>query len=183
MNKAAAAPKRARKKEYLVTAKKSKRVRLLAGWGFTQEEIATMLGIGEATLKRHHAEDLRQGLLECDEMVAKRMNQIIKSGNDADAGRWGMFYFKVRRRWHEVQRVIHGYDPETIKAFVKSVVLMLRRELPDKCPGCAMKLDLTPKVAQHLLEISAEMAAKLPQSEVVQMPRPELASDGLDDPA
>lgn len=165
------------------TSKSRKRVRFLAGWGFTQEEIALLIDISEATLKLRYAPDLRVGMLECDEKVADRMMTIIEKGNDADAGRWGMFYFKVRRHWHEVQRIIHGFDPDTIKGFVKSVVIMLRRELPDKCPGCQTKLGLPEKVAQHMLQISQELTSKLPQSQIIPMPRPELASDGLNNEA
>lgn len=173
-------PHKPGKPEHVPTKKSRSRVKLLAGMGFTQEEIGLMIDLGETALKKHYPRELRLGMLEADEKVLKRMFRIVEKGNDADAGRWGMFYLKVRRGWHEVQRIIHGYDPETVKSFVKSVVAMLRRDLPEKCPGCKTKLDLGPAVAAKLLALSADMAAKLPASEIVPRDRPALAHDGLE---
>jgi hypothetical protein len=166
---------------HVPTKKSRKRVRVLAGLGFTQDEIALLIDLGETALKRHYKTELRLGMLEADEKVLTRMFRIIEKGNDADAGRWGMFYLKVRRGWHEVQRIIHGYDPETVRQFVKSLISALRAHLPDKCPACKTKLDLGPTVAAKILQLSQDMAAKLPASEIVPRPRPALAHDGLDD--
>jgi hypothetical protein len=166
---------------HVPTKKSRKRVRMLAGLGFTQDEIATLIDLGETALKRHYKTELKMGMLEADEKVLTRMFRIIEKGNDADAGRWGMFYLKVRRGWHEVQRIIHGYDPETVRQFVKSLISSLRQHLPEKCPACKTKLDLGPQVAAKILQLSQEMASKLPQSEIVPRPRPALAQDGLDE--
>lgn len=168
------------KPEHVPTKKSRKRVKVLAGMGFTQEEIGLMIDLGETALKKHYKNELRLGMLEADEKVLTRCFRIIEKGNDTDAGRWGMFYLKVRRGWHEVQRVIHGYDPEQVKVFVKTLVATLRQHLPDKCPACKTKLDLGPTVAAKILQLSQEMAAKLPQSEIVPRERPALAHDGLD---
>lgn len=168
------------KPAHVPTKKSRKRVGLLAGMGFTQEEICLLIDLGETALKRYYSVELRVGMLQWDEKVLTRMNRIIEKGNDADAGRFGIFFLKVRRRWHEVQRVIHGYDPEMIAAFQKSVIAMFRREIPENCPACKVKLGLPEKIAQHLHKLSQEMAAKLPQSEIVPMPRPELAGDHLE---
>jgi hypothetical protein len=162
------------------TKKSRKRVKLLAGMGFTQEEIALMIDLGETALKKHYPRELRLGMLEADEKVLNRMFRIVEKGNDSDAGRWGMFYLKVRRGWHEVQRVIHGYDPETVKTFVKTLIATLRQHLPDKCPACKTRLDLAPQVATKILQLSQEMASKLPPSEITPRDRPELAHDGLE---
>lgn len=152
------------------------RVRLLAKLGFTQEEIGLLQDMHVTTLVKHYPKELRVGALEADADVLQNLYRIA-TGKGNDAGRIGIFWAKVRRRWHEVQRVIHGYDPETIAAFVKSVVNMLKRELPEECPGCKTKLALPAKVAEKMYALSQEMAAKLPASEIVPMPRPALASD------
>ncbi len=162
---------------HVPTKKMRKKVEMLAAGGFTQDEIGLIIDLSENALKRHYPHELRVGLLKADAAVAENLYRMA-SGTGPEAGRTAIFWMKVRRRWHEVQRVIHGYDPETIAAFVKNVVTMLRRELPDCCPGCKTKLDLPAKVAAHLYELSQAMAAKLPPSEIVPMPRPELASDG-----
>lgn len=170
------------KPAHVPTEESRARVRLLAGLGFNQEEIALLLDLGASALVRHYAYELRVGGLEADEKV---LGGLFKGATNWDspevAARLSMFWTKVRRRWHEVQRVIHGYDPETIRTFVKSVVQLLRRELPEKCPGCQTALHLGPKIATQLLQLSQDMATKLPQSEIVPRPVPELASDGLED--
>lgn len=168
------------KPEHVPTKKSKKRVKVLAGMGFTQEEIGLMIDLGETALKKHYKHELRVGMLEADEKVLTRCFRIIEKGNDTDAGRWGMFYLKVRRGWHEVQRVIHGYDPEQVKQFVRTLVSTLRQHLPDKCPACKTKLDLGPAVAVKILQLSQEMASKLPPSEIMPRDRPALAHDGLD---
>ncbi len=169
------------KPAHVPTKKSRMRVTPLAGLGFTQDEIATLIDLGETALKKHYQAELKLGMLKADEKVLTRMFRIIEKGNDTDAGRWGMFYLKVRRGWHEVQRVIHGYDPDTVRQFVKSLIASLRQHLPEKCPACKTKLDLGPTVAAKILQLSQEMAAKLPASEIVPRPRPALAHDGLDD--
>lgn len=163
-----------------VPSKRSRaKVRLLAGLGFTNEEISLLFDISESTVKRHYAHELRVGALEADAAVLGNLYKLATQSKDLNvASRNSIFWAKVRRRWHEVQRIIHGYDPETIKAFVKSVVIMLRRDLPDKCPACKTHLNLPEKVAHQLMALSQDMAAKLPQSEIVAMPTPELANDG-----
>lgn len=166
--------------KHVPTAKSQKKVKLLAGLGFTQEEIALLLDIGESTLIKAYRHELRVGGLEADAQVLGNLFRLATQTKDLNvASRNSIFWAKVRRRWHEVQRVIHGYDPETIKSFVKQVIAVLRRELPDSCPGCKTKLNLGPNIATKLLEMSSAMAAKLPESEIIAAPRPELAGDRL----
>lgn len=164
---------------HVPTKNTKKKVRMLASYGFTQDEIAMMMDVSESTIQRHYRAELRIGALEADAKVIGNLFKFATS-DGPEGARAAMFWTKVRRRWHEVQRVIHGYDPETIKAFVKSVVGMLKRDLPDACPACKTKLKLPEKVAHQMYQLSQEMAAKLPQSEIVPMPRPELASDGIE---
>lgn len=167
------------KPAHVPTAKSRKRVRMLSGLGFTQEEIGLLLDLGVTALVRHYRPELMVGSLEADEKVMLNLYRMA-TGNGPEAGRMTIFYAKVKRKWHEVQRVIHGYDPEMIKTFVKGVVAMMKREIPDACPACKTKLNLTPTIAHHLIVLSNEMAAKLPESQIVPMPRPELAGDNLD---
>lgn len=158
------------------TKKQRKQVEELAGLGITQAEISVVLGISESHLLRNYRDELNRGGIRADAKVLTNLYRMA-TGTGPEAGKTAIFWAKVRRRWHEVQRVIHGYDPETIAAFVKSVVNMLKRELPEECPGCKTKLALPAKVAEKMYALSQEMAAKLPASEIVPMPRPALASD------
>lgn len=156
-------------------------VERLAGLGFTQEEISLIIKVGESTLQRKYPKELRSGVLRADAAVLTNLFRMA-SGEGPEAGKTAIFWSKVRRRWHEVQRVIHGFDPEMLSSFIKQVVLILRRELPKKCPGCNTELALPSKIASQLVELSRQMIQRLPESEVAMMPRPELAGDHLDDP-
>ncbi len=167
------------KPAHVPTVKSKKRVRLLSGLGFTQAEIGILMDLGNHALVKHYRKELLVGGLEADEQVMLNLFRMA-TGKGPEAGRMSIFYAKVKRKWHEVQRVIHGYDPDMIQTFVKGVVSMLRAELPDVCPGCKTHLGLAPKIAAQLHRLSIEMSAKLQDSEIVSMPRPELAADGLE---
>ena len=154
------------------TKKQRKQVEDLAGLGLTQAEIALVVGCGELQLRARFREELDRGGIRADSKVLTNLFRMA-TGTGPEAGRTAIFWTKVRRRWHEVQRVIHGYDPEMVTSFVKQVVALLRRELPAACPHCKVRLDLPQKVAAQLGELSKKMAEKLPPSEIVPVPRPD----------
>lgn len=165
-------------KTHTPTAKTRKRAILLAGLGLTQEEIATVMEIATRTLTTHYTEELRLGAIKADTHVLENLYRMA-TGTGPEAGKAAIFWTKVKRRWHEVQRVIHGFDPAIINTFVNQVVSLLRRMIPDRCPHCKTNLDLMPRIGAQLQELSRALVATLPPSEIVAMPRPELASDDL----
>lgn len=164
---------------HIPTPQSRQQVEVLCGLGLTQEEIGLVIDLSESALKKHYAKELRVGGLKADATVLTNLYRMA-TGNGPEAGKTAIFWAKVRRRWHEVQRVIHGYDPETINTFVKGVVSILRRELPKQCPHCKTQLDLPQKIAVQLQQMSDKLAEKLPPSEIVPMPRPQLASDDME---
>jgi hypothetical protein len=164
---------------HVPTAKTRKKVRLLSALGFTVAEIVLLLDTTEATLRKHYRHEMRVGTLEADASVLQNIFRIA-TGKGPEATRAAIFWAKVRRRWHEVQRVIHGFDPAMVSVFVNSITSALRRMLPQTCPSCHAPLGLHGTLAKELHRISQKMVAKLPEVEVVDMPRPELASDGVD---
>ena len=89
----------------------------------------------------------------------------ISSGPEYQATR--MFWAKTRRRMHEVQRIVHGFDPSVLSGFVKQCVALLRRELPEKCPACNTNLGLSKKVAEKMRDLSIQLDQKRPPSEIV----------------
>lgn len=181
MKASAQSPKRkaGRPLEHVPTDETREQAMLLAGLGLTRDEIALVMDITDSTLKRHYPKELKAGGIKADAKVLTNLYRMATS-TGPESGKAAIFWAKVRRRWHEVQRVIHGYDPETINGFVKAVVQLLRRELPDACPHCKTKLALPAKIALQLQDLSNKLAEKLPPSEIVPMPRPELAGDGPD---
>ena len=148
----------------------------LSGFGMTHDEIAGILGVATITMQAHLGPELRMGAAKADSKVLTNLFKMA-TGSGPEAGKCAIFWTKVRRRWHEVQRVIHGYDPEIVTSFVKQVVGLLRRELPEKCPHCKTNLDLPKRVAGQLLQLSQKLSDSLPPSEIV--PRePERAESG-----
>jgi len=129
--------------------------------------------VSDDTLRARFPEELRRGGIKADAAVLTNLYKMA-TGSGPEAGKTAIFWAKVRRRWHEVQRVIHGYDPEIVTGFVKQVTSILRRELPDSCPHCKTHLGLPKRIAAQLVDISQKLAEKLPPSEIVPMPRPEV---------
>ena len=148
------------------TKKERRQVEALAGVGMTQAEIAQIIGCGELQLRHRFREELDRGGVKADAKVMTNLYRMA-TGDGPEAARLAMFWAKTRRRWHEIQRVIHGYDPEMITSFVKQCIALLRRDLPTHCPACKTELDLPKKVAGHMMELSKQMAGQLPPSEIV----------------
>ena len=151
---------------FVATKAQRKEVEDLAGFGMRQDEIAIVLNIGERTLNTHFVTELRRGGVKADAVIMKNLFKMA-SGSGPDASRCAIFWAKVRRRWHEVQRVIHGFDPGVVQHFVKQIVMLLRRELPERCPHCKTNLGLPKKIGEHIRKLSATMVESLPPSEIV----------------
>lgn len=146
-------------------------VEKMAGFGMRQDEMAVVIGCAERTLNTHFIKELKRGAAVADAKVGANLFRMA-TGGGIEASRCAIFWFKVRRRWHEVQRIIHGFDPEIVKTFVQQVVSILRRELPQKCPHCKTNLNLPKKIAGHLQKLSETMTKTLPPSEIVPLEQP-----------
>lgn len=159
------------------TPEQRSQVEAAAGLGYTVSDISTVLGFSEQQLNKHFKEEMRRGVLKADMAVTQNLYKIA-TGNTPQAVSAAIFWKKVRSRWHEVQRIIHGFDPEIVAGFVKSVVNILRRELPQECPHCHVHLDMPQKISKQLKELSAKMVESLPPSEIVPIP---VEHDRVDD--
>lgn len=148
-------------------------VLMLAGFGMTHGEIAQVMDMAEDVVERDYKPELRTGLAKADSAVVKNLFRIATS-KSPQAVTAAIFWTKVRRRWHEIQRVIHGFDPDIVQGFVRSLVSVMRRELPETCPHCKTRLDLPKKLSAKLLELSKSMMGTLAPSEIVPMPPPQL---------
>lgn len=161
---------------YEPTPQDRAKVETMAGLGFKQDEIALVMAIDESTLKRHFQLELRIGAVKADVNVMQGLyKDATTPGYHYTAAR--IYWAKVRRRWHEVQRVIHGYDPEIVSSFVRQVVSILRRKLPDCCPHCKTPLEMPRAVGTELIEMSRKLAEALPPSEIVAKPFEEMPGD------
>lgn len=148
------------------TLSQRNQVQALSGFGLTAEEIAVVMDVGDKQLRRDYAPELRMGAAKADAGVLTNLYKIA-TGSTPQAVTAAIFWVKVRRRWHEVQRIIHGFDPEIVAGFVKQVVAILRRDLPEACPHCKTRLDLPKKIAATLQAVSQKMMEQLAPTEIV----------------
>ena len=65
--------------------------------GFTQEQIAGLVGIGESTLKKHCAEELKNGGLKVNAKIGGKLFQKAMSGDTTAL----IFWCKTRMGWKE----------------------------------------------------------------------------------
>lgn len=148
----------------------------LASWGHTQEEIAGLLGLNEKTLQRRLGAEFKAGELVAGEAIEYNLKRIASDRTGAHPGPTvaaAIFYCKARRGWHEVQRIIHGFDPATVNQFVGKVVAAIKRLVPEHCPACKTNLNIRPALAGELLAMSAKMEQQLPPVELIPTPAKE----------
>lgn len=159
--------------EIEVTPAMRSQVEALAGFGMPQDHVAELLGMGVDSIQKHFSAEWQRGKHKADAMVVTNLFKIA-TGSTAQAATAAIFWVKVRMKWHEIQRVIHGFDPSIVVDFVRQVTVLLRKELPEACPHCKTRLDLPVKVARKLRELSEKLADNLKPSEIVPLDK-----DGL----
>lgn len=153
------------------TQEQRAKVETLAGLGLSKSEIGMVMDISESTIDRYFLAEFRRGLVVMDAKVMQRLAlDAMTPGHQFVAAR--IFWAKTRRKMHEIQRVIHGFDPDVVGGFVRQVVSLLRRELPETCPHCQTNLGLPKKIAGKLRELSNALADKLQPSEIVPIETP-----------
>jgi cobalamin biosynthesis protein CobT len=97
------------------------KVKALAGYGLSHQEIATVAGVGSViTLRKYFHEELRRGPLEAQSNVMRALFRQASSGRNSAAT---MFWLKTRAGWSEQGKVeerevatstvweIHEYQP------------------------------------------------------------------------
>ena len=96
-----------------------RQIEAMAGIGLRVEDMATILGIGEATFRRIARRDervtdrLKKGRTESDQRVVATAYQMATNGKNTAAT---IFWLKARCGWKETQRLEHtGQDGEGIK--------------------------------------------------------------------
>jgi hypothetical protein len=78
------------------------KVRLLAGYGTPQEQIARVFDIGVKTLRLHYRDELDLGVIDANAKVAETLwRQGVKDGNTTAL----IWWTKSRMNWKETQRV------------------------------------------------------------------------------
>lgn len=83
--------------EIKFTDKDKKQIKTLSGYGFTQEEIAVLIGHDADTIRKHCKKELAEGKLEAKSICIGKLFGNIKLGKEASI----FFYLKTQHGWKE----------------------------------------------------------------------------------
>ena len=96
------------------TEEQLQRVKALAGYGLSQEQIAAAMSIGStATLRKHFRDELQRGPLEAQAKVRRSLFRMASSGRHPAAT---MFWLNTRAGWSEQGKVPE--PPDAAREFV-----------------------------------------------------------------
>lgn len=84
------------------TAEQRKTVKAMIGFGITQDDIATVIGISDVTLRLYYAEEIATGAIEANAQVAQSLFKQATKGGNMTAAIW---WTKTRMGWKETIRV------------------------------------------------------------------------------
>src|SRR5260370_42684581 len=82
-----------------------RQVKLLAAFGNTQEEIASIVRVSDRTLRKHFREELDHGVTEANSQIAQALFKKAKDGNTTAQ----IFWLKCRAGWRERG----GFEPSS----------------------------------------------------------------------
>lgn len=100
-------------KRYRPTEEEKRQVNALVGFGLTIPQIATVLGKGEATIKRHFKSELRSGKLVANAKVAQSLFKVATEGKGSPQVTAAIFWLKTQGRWSTLERVHVSGLPQT----------------------------------------------------------------------
>ena len=158
-----------REQPYVPSPDDRARVETMSGLGLTTEDMGVIIDVSRHTVEKHFQSEIRKGRVIADLAVTKNLFKIA-TGDTPQAAPAAMFWKKVRSRWHEVQRVIHGFDPSAMTEFVRQIISATKKTIPDTCPHCKTNLGLRPALAAELKAMSARLISTLPDQEIVPIP-------------
>lgn len=149
-----------------VTEAQRSQVLAMAGLGLSHDDIASVIGLSADTIERYCRPELRTGKVRANIKVLQNLFRMA-TGTGKEAATCAIFWTKVNMRWHEVQRIIHGFDPTIVREFVTQIVRALKRALPDTCPHCKTNLSLRGPIVAELKSLSEKLMSGLPEPELV----------------
>ena len=97
-----------------ISQEKSDMVRVLSGYGLTQEQIASMLDISRNTLTKYYYEELQKGKAQANSKVAENLFKIA-TGNRNGSVTAAIFWLKCQAGWKDtaVLEVINADTDES----------------------------------------------------------------------
>jgi predicted transcriptional regulator len=102
------------------------KVKTLAAFGLTDEQIAVLVGVSEMTIRRRAAKQLKEGRLTASVKVIESAYKQAVSGK---CPAMTMFWLKCRMRWRETDRENDNDDEKLakVKEAVKDIVAALNQ--------------------------------------------------------
>ena len=91
------------RKPHEVTDKNRAQIEAMAGYGLPQDQIAKVMRISEATLKKYYAEELSRGAAVANSIVGEALFKQARSGNTTAL----IFWAKTRMGWKETVGLEH----------------------------------------------------------------------------
>src|SRR4051812_20561935 len=111
---------------FVPTDEQRRQVKMLAGLGIKQAQIATLVGMQSATtLRKHFQTELLEGPMGTAMKVRKASYKMATSGRNQAAT---MFWLKTRAGWSE-----KGKEPEVVEEREKPLRLVARFVTPNRC--------------------------------------------------
>jgi len=108
------------------TEEQRKRVKLLAGLGMKQEQIAKLVGVRSTTsLRKHFRDELLQGPVAAAVRVRRTLYEMATSGRNQAAT---IFWLKTRAGWSE-----KGREPEMVDEQEQGMQIVVRYVKPRFC--------------------------------------------------
>lgn len=102
------------KQRHKPTDEQREQVKTLSGLGVPQEDICTMIGITEPTLRKHYRTEIDLGFAQANAKIAGSLFKQATSGNTAAA----IFWLKARCGWREKHEIVGKDDgPIEVKHF------------------------------------------------------------------
>lgn len=81
-----------------------KKIESMAGYGLPQDQIAKVMRISEATLKKYYAEELSRGAAVANSLVAESLFKQCRQGNTTAL----IFWAKTRMGWKDTTALEHS---------------------------------------------------------------------------
>jgi hypothetical protein len=82
---------------YAPSDEERRKVKALAAYGNTQDEIAGVIGMSARSLRKHFREELDRGVVEANSQVSQSLFKEAVNGNVTAA----IFWLKCRAKWRE----------------------------------------------------------------------------------
>lgn len=87
--------------EHIVTDESRALVKTLSAVGTRHEDIASKMGISDDTLVRKYRQELDDGRIDANAVIAKSLYEQARGGNTVAM----IFWLKTRAKWHETLAV------------------------------------------------------------------------------